>query len=314
MTATTTRPGAEATFAAALHRRETKPTILPQLQKQLIGRRKDTQAFTLAAERIRVDADQVRKNGKSADDAETKELAASIEALGVMNPITVRYLDADDVYEIIAGERRYLAMTRILNWEEVPVRVVDKSEDDVLWLQIHENIHRKQLDALELEEAIRRAMTEGGLSMDQVADKLKKSVSYVQKFVTVADKLTPAARNELDRYRDVHPGKKLAIDVVYEVATVPAAAQEELSKAVVEENLARTEARKRAGAIKLAVTKSIPKDAPKKAGRPRVGKPYSKTFKAANGAAVTVEFKKGKPAEVEAELVAALNDVLERLR
>jgi ParB family transcriptional regulator, chromosome partitioning protein len=305
---TTTIKEAESTFSTALDRRNTRPQIAAPIQKHLIGRRKDNQAFTLDAGRIRVDVDQVRKNGKSADDTETQELARLIAELGVMNPLTVRYIEADDIYEIVAGERRFLAMTRVLGMTEIPVRIVEKGEQDIVWLQIHENIHRKELDPLEMSEAIRRVIA-NGMSADQVAERLKKSVSYVQKFITIGDKLTTEAREELESYPEKHPGKKLGLDVAYEIATVPAASQAELSKAVVEENLPRSETRARAGAIKQ--TAAIGK--PKRVGRPRSAVPFTKTYRASNGASVTVEFKNGKPADGDATIVAALRDVITRL-
>lgn len=300
--------GAEATFATALSRRGAVAAPAPAAQNHILGRRKDSSAFMLDVARIRIDINQIRKSGKSAEDAETQELARSIKDLGVLNPITVRYLEAENIYEIVAGERRFVAMSQILHQAEVPVRVIDKNDEDTLWLQIHENVHRKELDALEMEAAIKRVL-DSGLTMDQVAERLKKSVSYVQKFVSIGEKLSPDARQELDRYQDVNPGKRLGLDVVYEVATVPPEAQAELSKAVVDEDLPRAAIRSRAGGLKQAAAKGKPR----KAGRPRAVKPFLKTFRASNGAAVTVEFKKGKPDEDTAALAAALREILAKL-
>src|SRR6266446_1374430 len=72
----------------------------------LVGRTRLTGAFLIELGRICPDPTQPRKN------LETQaqwELTASIERVGILQPITVRYLEADDIYQIITGERRYQA-------------------------------------------------------------------------------------------------------------------------------------------------------------------------------------------------------------
>ena len=54
-------------------------------------------------DRIRPDSDQVRTHNKDTADEEVRELAESIKAVGVENPLTVRYLREQDIYELIAG-------------------------------------------------------------------------------------------------------------------------------------------------------------------------------------------------------------------
>src|SRR5712671_3680114 len=88
----------------------------------LAGRTRLTGAFLIELVRIRPDPSQPRKN------LETQaqwELIASIERIGILQPITVRYLDTEDIYQIITGERRYqaaqsLGLSAIPCWVQTP--------------------------------------------------------------------------------------------------------------------------------------------------------------------------------------------------
>src|SRR5262249_50985017 len=72
----------------------------------LAGRERLTGAFLIECARIRPDPAQPRRN---LDTEAQVELTASIVKLGILQPITVRYLEAEDVYQIISGERRFHA-------------------------------------------------------------------------------------------------------------------------------------------------------------------------------------------------------------
>src|SRR6516165_9816711 len=126
----------DATFHTALRRRdEGTPTPLGSPNREILGRKKDLQAFLLAVNRIRVDDDQVRQRGKGADDEETKQLAESIREHGLLHAIDVRWIEAADTYEIVAGERRFTAVRELLAWTDVPVRVLTATDDQIVWLQ-----------------------------------------------------------------------------------------------------------------------------------------------------------------------------------
>lgn len=124
-------------------------------------------AKVIQLDRIEPDPDQPRKefNPETLD-----ELAASIRADGVLQPIAVRYDTARDVYVIVHGERRWRA-ARIAGIDAVPAIVRDVPEDRRLLQQLVENIVREDLNALDRAAALRALKTRmGDVSWDRVAE------------------------------------------------------------------------------------------------------------------------------------------------
>jgi ParB family transcriptional regulator, chromosome partitioning protein len=112
-------------------------------------------------------------------DADLDELAASIRERGIIQPIIVRAVrGAVDAYEIIAGERRWRAAQRA-SLHEVPVVVVEATDEEALELAIIENVQRTDLDALEEAEGYRRLSEEFNRSQDDIAQIVGKSRSHV---------------------------------------------------------------------------------------------------------------------------------------
>jgi len=105
------------------------------------------------------------------------ELADTIRAHGVLEPIVVRKL-AGDRFEIIAGERRWRACQRA-GLREVPVIVKDTPEADVFELALVENAQREDLNAVELAEALDRLVKERGYTQDALAARLGKDRSTI---------------------------------------------------------------------------------------------------------------------------------------
>jgi hypothetical protein len=93
------------------------------------------------------------------DDADLAELADSLRAHGLVQPIVVRA--RGDRYQLIAGQRR-LAAARRLGWTKVPVRVLDVDDRQMSEIAIVENLQRRDLDALEQQavDALVPALTE----------------------------------------------------------------------------------------------------------------------------------------------------------
>lgn len=106
-----------------------------------------------------------------------QELADSISAQGVVQPIVARAL-ADNRYEIIAGERRWRA-SQLAGLHEVPVVVRDVSDQAALAIALIENIQREDLNPLEEAEAMQRLLDEYGLTHQQLADAVGKSRATV---------------------------------------------------------------------------------------------------------------------------------------
>jgi ParB family chromosome partitioning protein len=112
------------------------------------------------------------------DEGALEELAASIRAQGIMQPIVVRHLDTANQYEIIAGERRWRA-AQLAGLDVVPVVIKDVTDEAAIAMALIENIQRENLSPLEEASALKRLQTEFELSQQQVADAVGKSRSVI---------------------------------------------------------------------------------------------------------------------------------------
>ena len=117
---------------------------------------------------------------RSFDETALRELADSISAYGILQPLTVR--DRGGGYELVAGERR-LRAARIAGLREVPCLIAEVGEEDAALLALIENLQRRDLDYMEEAAAIARLIRRYGLSQQQAAEKLGKSQP------TIANKL-----------------------------------------------------------------------------------------------------------------------------
>lgn len=129
------------------------------------------------------------------DDA-LEELAESIKAQGVIQPIVVRSI-ANNKYEIIAGERRWRA-SQLAKLSEVPVLVKDVPDEAAIAMALIENIQREDLNAIEEATALQRLMTEFGLTHQQTADAVGKSRTTVTNLLRLLQ-LSEACRVMLER-------------------------------------------------------------------------------------------------------------------
>jgi ParB family chromosome partitioning protein len=109
---------------------------------------------------------------------ELESLADSIRQKGVIQPLIVRRKPGRDVYEIVAGERRWRA-AQLAQLHEVPVVVRDLSDSEVLEVAIIENIQREDLNAIEEALGFRQLMTRFGHTQEKLAEALSKSRSHV---------------------------------------------------------------------------------------------------------------------------------------
>ena len=115
------------------------------------------------------------------DEGALQELAASIRAQGLMQPILVRKVDSDGAaqkYEIIAGERRFRA-SRLAGLTEVPVLVKDVPDEAAAAMALIENIQREDLNPLEEAQGIARLIREFQFTHEQAAESLGRSRSAV---------------------------------------------------------------------------------------------------------------------------------------
>lgn len=111
------------------------------------------------------------------DDRALEELSQSIKNYGIIQPITVRKI-YDDIYEIVAGERRFKA-AKLLNMETIPAVVIEVREEESAAMALIENLQREDLDFIEEAMAYERLIEDFSLNQTQLAEKLGKSQSTI---------------------------------------------------------------------------------------------------------------------------------------
>ncbi len=114
---------------------------------------------------------------KTFDESSLEELTNSIKSRGIIQPIIARP-SSGNKYEIIAGERRWLAAQRA-GLHEVPVVVVDADDRKALEFGIVENVQRHDLNSIEEAEGYKRLIDEFGYDQEQVAEFIGKSRSHI---------------------------------------------------------------------------------------------------------------------------------------
>jgi ParB family chromosome partitioning protein len=119
-----------------------------------------------------------------------EELAASIKANGVIQPIVVRPLAGSAAesakYEIVAGERRWQA-AKLAGLSEIPVVVRELSDSDAVAVALIENIQREELTPAEEARALQRLIGEFTLTHQQVADAVGRSRAAVTNLIRLLD-------------------------------------------------------------------------------------------------------------------------------
>ncbi|MFZ2652154.1 MAG: ParB/RepB/Spo0J family partition protein [Burkholderiaceae bacterium] len=123
------------------------------------------------------------------DEASLQELARSIEAQGIMQPILVR-LVAHDRYEIIAGERRARA-AKIAGLDDVPVLIKQVPDEAAAVMSLIENIQREDLNPLEEAQGLKRLTTEFGLTHEQAAQAVGRSRSAASNLLRLLNLAEP---------------------------------------------------------------------------------------------------------------------------
>jgi ParB family chromosome partitioning protein len=135
----------------------------------------------IPTDKIRPSIFQPRK--RFADDR-LKELAESISEKGVIQPILVR--KNQDGYEIIAGERRYRAVTS-LGHKDIPAIIKNVSDEDLLEISIIENVQREELNKIEEAKAYERLADEFGMTHDDIAKKVSKERTTITNALRLLD-------------------------------------------------------------------------------------------------------------------------------
>ena len=249
------------------------------------GRKRLTGAFEIELARIRADPNQPRKGF---DPAELDELVETIRRLGIITPITVQYIEADNTYQIITGERRFQA-ARLAGLKTIPCCVRSPDAEDVLVQQIVENWQRADLKPFELADSLARLRDTYGYSQTELAKATGKNKSEISRLLSLLD-LDPdvqkAARHDANN--------KITKRHLFALARLPASRQRELLGQIQDDNLTARNTERRAVQIQQLA----------KGGR-KAGEPYKLWRFQTNEATVVVTFRKRNVSN---------QDVLEALR
>jgi ParB family transcriptional regulator, chromosome partitioning protein len=124
------------------------------------------------------------------DPGSLEELAASIKAQGLIQPISVRSVGSGR-YEIIAGERRWRA-SQIAGLAEVPVLIRDIPDEAVLAMSLIENIQREDLNPLEEAAGLQRLIDEFSMTHQEAADAVGRSRSAATNLLRLLQLAKPA--------------------------------------------------------------------------------------------------------------------------
>jgi ParB family chromosome partitioning protein len=152
------------------------------------------------------------------DEGALAELADSIRAQGIMQPILVRPLDAlKGQYEIIAGERRFRA-AQLAGLTEVPVLVKNVADEHAAAMALIENIQREDLNPLEEAQGVKRLIEEFGLTHEQAATAIGRSRSATSNLLRLLNLATPVQTMLLAGDIDMgHARALLAVDAAIQI-------------------------------------------------------------------------------------------------
>jgi len=198
---------------------------------------------TLPIAQIRPNPYQPRKEFRA---EELADLESSLRVSGLLQPITVRPAPNGSGYELIAGERRFRAATR-LGWTEIPAIVRETDDRTLLTLAMVENLQRADLDPVEEADGYHRLMEEFQLSQQEVADVVGKDRSTVANALRLRQ--LPAAVRRLLTDKQLTAGHARAL--------LPLGAElaiTDLARAIVAEGLSVREVERRVNAARTKPT------------------------------------------------------------
>ncbi|MDD3395471.1 MAG: nucleoid occlusion protein [Clostridia bacterium] len=153
--------------------------------------KKEKAVYQLPIEKIRPNPYQPRKYFNL---SALEELAESITAYGILQPVTVRKMSGG-YYELVAGERR-LRAAEMAGLTTIPALFIQVNDSDSAVLAFVENIQRQNLSFLEEAEGYRNMMEDYGLTQEELATKLSKSQSAIANKLRVL-KLEDSVKKEL---------------------------------------------------------------------------------------------------------------------
>lgn len=160
---------------------------------------------------VQIKMDKIKPNpyqprGKF-DKHRMEELTLSIKEKGIIQPVVVRRVG--DQFELVAGERRFLAAQK-LGMEQLPALVMEKlSKEGMLELSLIENLQREDLNPIDQAKGYRRLLEECGLSQRQLSERISKDRSSIANTLRILN--LPRAIQDLIANGEISEGHARAI-------------------------------------------------------------------------------------------------------
>ncbi len=162
------------------------------IQMMILKKLEDPNTNKLIGSIIELDIDKIEVNPyqprTNFNEESIKELADSIKALGIIQPITVRKLDRNK-YQLVSGERRFRA-SKSINLETIPAYIRIANDQETLEMALVENIQRRDLDPIEIALSYQRLTNEINLTQNQLSERVGKQRSTVANYMRLL-KLDP---------------------------------------------------------------------------------------------------------------------------
>ena len=155
-----------------------------------------------------------------------------------------------------------------------------ESEQEVRWLQLHENLHRRALRAADIAEMLQSALDDG-MSRAEIAKRLCKDRSFVDKCLGVQSNLSPEAKAVLKR-----SPQGASLSTVYSVSTVDPENQAQVAKEIVDQRMSTRQAAER-----VAATKKRSKAKSKRRGRTKA---FERTYRLDGGVSIVVKCRRSQ--------------------
>jgi ParB family chromosome partitioning protein len=193
------------------------------------------------------------------DEGSLFELAESIKAQGVMQPILVRPVPARDglpMYEIIAGERRSRA-AQLAGLDEVPVLVREVPDQAAAAMALIENIQREDLNPLEEAHGVQRLITEFGLTHEEAAQAIGRSRSATSNLLRLLNLADPVQQMLVAGDLDMgHARALLPLERVHQITCANEIVGKQLSVREAEKLVSRNEVGRQAPLLRVKSEKS----------------------------------------------------------
>ncbi len=166
-------------------------------KKQVLGRglsamlsSKETDTIKSSVNEINIDEISVNpfQPRSNFNNTSLQELSVSIKNIGIIQPITVRKIGNND-YQLISGERRIRACKEI-GLKKIPAYIREANDQDSLEMALVENIHRQDLDAIEIAISYQRLIEEINLTQEELSDKIGKNRTTISNYLRLL-KLDP---------------------------------------------------------------------------------------------------------------------------